>query len=70
MYIDDTDRQIDIDRYRYISRIHKRFKSEIYNHQMRQVFCTWDLNQQKFVQEIESVYNNAPDRSISLKQMR
>ena len=61
---------VQIDIYIYVSRIHKRFKSEIYNHQVRQVFRTWDLNQQKFVQEIEIVDDNALDRSISLKQMR
>ena len=31
---------------------HTRFKSKskIHNHQVRQVLCTWDLNQQEFVQ--------------------
>ena len=27
-----------------------RFKSKIHDHQVRQVFRTWDLNQQEFVQ--------------------
>ena len=36
--------------YIYITSTYTRFKSKIYNHQVRQVFRTWDLNQQEFVQ--------------------
>ena len=35
----------------YISSAYTRFRSKIHNYQMRQLFCTWDLNQQEFVEK-------------------
>ena len=37
-------------KYIYITSTYTRFKSKIHNHQVRQVFRTWDLNQQEFIQ--------------------
>ena len=34
----------------YITSTYTLFKSKVYNHQVRQVFHTWDLNQQECVQ--------------------
>ena len=34
----------------FITSTYTRFKSKIYNHQLRQVFRTWNLKQQEFVQ--------------------
>ena len=33
----------------YTTSTYTRFKNKIHNHQVRQVFRTWDLNQQDFV---------------------
>ena len=35
--------------YIHISSTYTRFKSKIHNNQVRQVFRTWDLNQQEFI---------------------
>ena len=39
-----------LDRCFFIPSTYKHFKSKMHNHQVRQVFRTWDLNQQEFVQ--------------------
>ena len=34
----------------FITRTYTRFKNKIHNHQVRQVFRTWDIKQKEFVQ--------------------
>ena len=53
----------------FITSIYTRFKSIIYNHQVRQVFCTWDLNQQEFVQRNWECEQQCSWQSTSFEQM-